>query len=66
MKKPLLKCFDEMAEHRHRAAAVAGLLGHCNGADLEDGLLAEAAGLIGHELQAIRECAEEIQKEVIR
>lgn len=62
----LLNCFDALAEHRHRAAAVAGLLECCNEADLPDGLLAEAAALICHELQAIRECAEEIQKGVTR
>ena len=31
---------------------------------LPDGLLADAAGLIYDELQAVRECAEEIQKEI--
>ena len=65
MKKPLLKCFDEMADHRRRAAAVAALLGHCEGANFEHELLAEAAALICHELRAVRECAEEIQKEVL-
>lgn len=66
MKKPLLKGFDAMADHRRRAAAVAGLLECCDEADLPDGLLAEAAGLICHELRALRECAEEIQREVCR
>jgi hypothetical protein len=66
MKTPLLNLFDEMAGHRRRAATVAGLLECCNQADLRDGLLAAAAGLIYDELQSVEECAKEIQKEVCR
>lgn len=66
MKKDLLAEFDELADHRRRAAAVAGLLRHCDREDLEDELLADAASLICHELKALRECEEKIQKAVMR
>jgi hypothetical protein len=66
MSTQLLKCLDALADHRLRAAAVAGLLERCDEADLPEGMLAGAAGIITDELRRIRQCAEEIQKEVCR
>jgi hypothetical protein len=65
MKKPLLKCFDALAGHGRRAAAVAVLLGSYDGEGLDKQSIEEVAAIISDELRAIRECAEEIQKEVL-
>lgn len=57
--------FDALAAHRYRAATVAVLLECCDERGLDDGMLANAAGIIGEELRAMRECAERIQKAVM-
>lgn len=62
----LLQSFDALSDHRRRAAAVAALLERCDGEDLSQDVLAEAASLIGEELDAIGECAEHILKQVRR
>ena len=57
---------EELTDHRRRAAAVAALLAHCDGASLEDGLLSDAGGIIVDEMQAIRECTDILYRETLR
>ncbi len=57
---------EELTDHRRRAAAVAALLAHCDGASLEDGLLSDAGGIIVDEMQAIRRCTETLHQEAGR
>ena len=64
MSTQLLKCLDALADHCQRAVAVAGLLEYCKEGDLPEGVIAGAAGIISEELRAIRECAQDIAKEI--
>lgn len=64
--KELLQTLELLTDHRRRAATVAALLEHCEGSDLEAGLLAEAGGIIGDELRAIRECTKTLHREIVR
>lgn len=62
----MCQTLEELTAHRRRAAAVAALLTHCDGASLEDGLLSDAGGIIVDEMQAIRECSEILHREIVR
>ena len=61
----LWRRFEALADHRRRAATVAGLLEHSDGT-LAKEVLAEAAGLIGDELAAVRDCVRRILEELPR
>lgn len=53
---------DELADHRRRASAVTWLLGCCDREEVSDEALREAAGIIGDELESIRQLATKIYR----
>lgn len=62
----LRRTLEVLTDHRRRAAAVAALLAHCEGGDLEEALLSEVGGVFVHEMDGIRECTEILHREIAR